>query len=491
MGSKIPGLPGADGGSLAITNSAGANAAIYWDTSLSTTAQRPFGALFGGVTGTGASQQMAFSLFVGQVKTDSTSTHIEGNFNGFSFLTGDGVSPRQFDGLFETACNCDSSSTTAEHDFFGTNAAHFVLSSGDLPNTSTVSPFERYRGIETVQKYNPAISFNAATDTLLTRSAHLASNTGVTFNRQLTGFVAGLGVSIVQSGGATTPFTFNSHFVDPNGVKIQTDPNTNKISATFDMVKSNGGSDVLFVTMGDKDTRFGTSPATSGNSAFFDDQAFASTLDCTSANCAGVATFNSVTANDAVVGMVTLEDVPGLSGTYATCAYCSWGLISGEIDPSSPLTFERFAGFWATGAVQDLAQIPSTGTATYGGHMVAMVDNNGSQYIEHGTTSVSVNFAGSGTNGTMTVSNFDGGGFTSTFSAVSSTSPGHVFTGSMTGTGALSSVSGSMAGSFFTNAAGQAVAGMGGKVFGSGTVGGNAYRYGGIHLETCTTGACQ
>jgi len=102
-----------------------------------------------------------------------------------------------------------------------------------------------------------------------------------------------------------------------------------------------------------------------------------------------------------------------------------------------------------------------------------------------------VNFAGSGTNGTMTVSNFDGGGFTSTFSAVSSTSPGHVFTGSMTGTGALSSVSGSMAGSFFTNAAGQAVAGMGGKVFGSGTVGGNAYRYGGIHLETCTTGACQ
>ena len=492
LGSRVVGLPAADGGNLAVTSS-DTNAAIYWNTSLSTTAQRPFAAILGGVVGTGASQQMAFSLFVGQVKTDTTGTVIEGNFGGFSYLTGDGASPRLFDGRFESACNCDNTiATETEYDFYGTNAAHFIISSGDLPNTSTLSPFERFRGVETVQKYNPAINFNAATDTLTTRSAHLASNTGVTFNRQLTGFVAGVGASIVQSGGAVTPFTFNSRLVDPNGVKIQTDPNTNKITSTFDMVKSNGGSDVLFVTMGDKDTRFGTSPATSGKSAFFDDETFASTVDCDGTTaCTGVATFNGGPAQDGIVTMVTTDDIRGLTGTYANCTYCSWGLIRGEIAPSSPLTFERFTGFWTAGAVQDLAQIPATGTATYGGHMVAFVNNNGAQYIEHGNTSVSVNFAGSGTNGTMTVSNFDGGGFTSTFSAVTATSPGHVFTGSMTGTGALSSVTGSMAGSFFTNAAGQAVAGMGGKVFGYGTVGGNAYRFGGIHLETCTTGACQ
>ncbi len=491
LGSSVFGIPPADGGNLAISNN-GTDAAIYWDTSLSTTAQKPFAAISGGVSGTGASQQMAFSLFVGQVTSSATETVLEGNFGGFSMLTGDGTSPRFFDGAFESICNCDDSiSTETEHDFYGTNADHFIITSGEESGTTTISPFERRRGIEAVQTYNPAINFNATTDTLGSRSAHLASTTGTSFNRQLTGWVAGVGVSVAQSGGALAPFSFTNQFINPNGVKIQTDPNSNKISATFDMTKSSGGSDLLFVTLGDKDSSFGTSPSTKGHSAFFDDKTFAATVDCSSAACASTVAFNSIAASDGVLAMATLENVPGLSGNYANCSYCTWGLIAGEIEPSSPSTFERIMGFWTAGAVQDFSQIPSTGTASYGGHMVAFVENNGAQYIEHGDATFSVNFSSATSNGTLTITNFDGGGLTGSFSAIGSNAPGHSFTGSVTGTGALASVSGSHAGSFYTNQAGNAVAGVGGKVFGSGTVGGNAYRFSGVHVQTCTSGTCQ
>ncbi len=123
--------------------------------------------------------------------------------------------------------------------------------------------------------------------------------------------------------------------------------------------------------------------------------------------------------------------------------------------------------------------------------MVAFVEHNGAQYIEHGNATFSVNFSGVSSNGTLTVTNFDGGGLTGSFSAIGANSPGHSFIGSVSGTGALSGVSGSHAGSFFTNQAGNAVAGVGGKVFGSGTVGGNPYRFAGVHVQTCSSGTCQ
>ncbi len=288
---------------------------------------------------------------------------VQGGFGGFSLLTGDGTSPRLFDGDFGSTCNCDNTvSTETEHYFFGKDEPdHFIISSGDVPNSSAVAPFERRRGIETVQTYHPAINFNRTTETLGTRSAHLASTTGTSFNRQLTGWVAGVGVSVNQSSGALAPFSFTSKTVDPNGVKIQTDPNSNKVAAAFDMTKSSGGGDLLFVTLGDDDSSFGTSPATNGHSAFLDDKTFGATVDCTSATCASTVTFNSVTAADGALAIATLDNVPGLDGTYANCSYCSWGLIAGEIEPSSPSTFERLLGFWTAGAVQDFAQIPTDG----------------------------------------------------------------------------------------------------------------------------------
>jgi hypothetical protein len=494
LGSKVFGIPAADGGNLSIS-STGSDAAIYWDNSLSATAQRAFTAFSGGVSGTGSSQKMAFSIFVGQVNTSASATVLEGNFVGTSSLNnGKG---QFFEGIFKTSCNCNGSmSAGIEYGFYGTRADHFILTSGQLSGSSQISPFERRQGIEPLQTYNPAINFNSTSTTGSLspeiRNAHLSSTTTTSFNRELTGWVHGLGVSVDKSNGVLTPFTFKNNSTNLNHAKIQTDPNTNKVAATFNMKKARGGSDLLFVTLGDKDPSFGTSPTTYGSSAFIDDKEFASTVGCTSATCGSTVTFNGGTAANGAFGMATLDKVPGLDGTYADCSYCTWGLIAGEIETNSPAnTFERMTGFWTAGAVQDLAQIPASGSASYEGHMIATVTHNGALYIEHGDAKFTVNFAASASSGTLTVTNFDGGGLTGNFSGISSESPGHSFSGSLSGTGALSGVSGGHSSSFYTDSAGNAVAGLGGEIYGNGTVAGTDYIFGGVHVQTCSGGACQ
>jgi hypothetical protein len=496
LGSKVLGIPAADGGGLVIPKHR-QDATIYWDTSLSATAQRSFTAFSGGVVGTGSSQQMAFSIFVGQVNTSATATVLEGNFIGNSSLgPGKGT---VFDGIFKTSCNCSGSTPTGiEYGFYGTGAGHFILTSGQLPGSSAIVPFERRRGIDALQTYNPAINFNSTSAGSVSptlRNAHLLSSpSDPSFNRELTGWVHGLGVSINKGTGNQTPFTFANIATDPNLVTIQTDPNTNKVAATFDMAKSRGGSDLLFVTVGDKDPSFGTSPTTFGNSAFIIDAGFAATVACDSATCGSDVTFSGGTVTNGAFGIVTLDRVPGLAGTYADCntsgaPYCTWGIITGEIETAS--TFERVIGFWTAGSVADLVQIPSSGSASYKGHMVASVLHNNALYMEHGDATFTVNFAASASSGTLTVTNFDGGGLTGTFSGIGSASPGHEFSGPLSGTGRLSSVSGGHKSSFYTDNTGNHVASIGGDIHANGTVDGTDYEVGGVHVQACSGGLCQ
>lgn len=296
-------------------------------------------------------------------------------------------------------------------------------------------------------------------------------------------------MSIVKSSGSTTPFRFANGGSNPNDIKIQTSAATNKVNASFFVNKLDTPSDTLLVKMGDGDTVFGSSTASSGHSAFIDDESFGAVDGEVSA--IGNSQFNSTNVTDDHAGFVTTEDIPGLTGTYCDCKFLSWGLWTAELEPSQVSTFERLTGTFVTGAVQDLTSIPASGTANYGGHFLANVINNNVSYIEHGDATFSVNFAGASSSGNLTITNFDGGGMTGSFSAISSaTGGGHSFTGSVSGNGALSSVSGSMAGSFFASSSNN-VAEVGAHIGASGTVGGNAYSLSGTTAQTCTSGVCQ
>ena len=129
MDSDVPFVSKASGGSI-ISNldTAEADAAIFWDTSGSSSALRPFGARFGGLSGEGASQQSVISLFIGEVKTLSGETFIQGGMSGSSRVSGEARSH------FLTApfaTSHDSASPT--NDFYGGTSPDYFVLEGD-PN---------------------------------------------------------------------------------------------------------------------------------------------------------------------------------------------------------------------------------------------------------------------------------------------------------------------------------------------------------------------
>ncbi|MCX8230988.1 MAG: hypothetical protein OTJ45_04110, partial [Alphaproteobacteria bacterium] len=94
--------------------------------------------------------------------------------------------------------------------------------------------------------------------------------------------------------------------------------------------------------------------------------------------------------------------------------------------------------------------------------------------------------------GTLTVTNFDGGGLTGTFSSISSASPGgHSFSGGLSGTGRLSNVTGGHNSSFYTSNGGNHIAAIGGDIHANGTVEGTSYVVDGVHVQACSGGLCQ
>jgi len=105
-------------------------------------------------------------------------------------------------------------------------------------------------------------------------------------------------------------------------------------------------------------------------------------------------TANTVGANSAKF----LSSISSTSVTPCTCEYTQWGFWSvdtfrtdqgrniGYSDRGNLLT-------WVAGIPANAADIPTTGVATYSGHAVANISNNGSQYIAAGTFSNNVNFA--------------------------------------------------------------------------------------------------
>ena len=105
-------------------------------------------------------------------------------------------------------------------------------------------------------------------------------------------------------------------------------------------------------------------------------------------------TANTVGANNSNF----LTSISSARVTPCTCEYTQWGFWSvdtfrtdngrniGYSDRGNLLT-------WVAGVPANAADIPTTGSATYTGHAVANISNNGSQYITAGTFSNNVNFA--------------------------------------------------------------------------------------------------
>jgi hypothetical protein len=454
LGSNVPFLFADAGGSLTVSNTNDTNAGIYWDTSGSSTAQRPFGTFNGTLVGTGTSQNSALGLAGGQVVTSGGVTSVSGWVRGSSQLSSQ-TSPHTFSG---NVVSLADGTTTGNH-FFGNGPSHFVVGA-----QSSSSLTERFQGNTT--SYKPNTVFTASNYTLEARTNHLSSSSG--FNAPLRGYSGGIIAELgVSSGSLISTDAFSNSANAPTDVVIQTSTATNKLRATFDVSRTSTSAQSFIPDFGDFDVgAFGSRSNTAGNSMFLDDRVFGA-KENPSASQVAAGTTASMTEVYIVPADFGSNAFSGVN--FCSCQFLTWGVWGGEMRTSSAI-YRIHAAPWVAGVVTPHVDLPTTGTATYTGHVMANVVSGTNRYLAAGNLSVGFNFAAPSST-TISITNFDGGSFSGTGVTVSSSSGNNKFVSStLTGASGQAGRTAQMTGSLYQNKTGtDKVAEIGGQFTASGT----------------------
>ena len=259
LDSEVPFVRLSSGGSTAFTALPVVNSAIYWDNSGSSSAVRPFGAVFGGVSGTQSSQVSVLSIQIGEVVSVTidgvAKTFIRGEVRGSSRVSGS-QQPHFFEGPMSTVFGGSASAGTS---FCGSGAGFFVTEAVETSSVGTKLTVDNkiadvFTTISAAEEYSPNTVFSSTTDTLGTRSTKTRN-----------GYVGGL-MEPLSSGG--TPLsvrafqTFNS---DPTKVDVETNATVNKMAAGFQGENIfSSGIQIFSLEFGDHDPLLGDSSTTSG-----------------------------------------------------------------------------------------------------------------------------------------------------------------------------------------------------------------------------------
>ena len=420
LDSNVPFFLKASGGDIladpALSTAPEAFAAIYWDTSASSSAQRAFGFAVGGVSGSQTSQSSIGSLLVGEVITATldgvTRTFIRGEARGSS-RTSSALAPHIIDGDASTAFGGGASIEQDFH-FFGDNAGHFVVqgveinASGIEINQSLEKIEDTFTTTSAATKYVPNTVFSPVTDSLGTRTT-----------REMSGYTGGLieefnSLGVAVPSGTTLFWTLgvldgsNSKPV-PFNVDVDTNASTNKVHVHFNGENplSTPGSLLFLAHLGDT-----LDNTTTGRSAFIDDLNFGA-VDTPSA----LQTIKGMTPSEVEHGMATVN-AAGASNfgvtSPCTCSFLDWGVWSANFIQSSIQQDRIHLAGWVSGQLSDLTNFvltnKPTGTATYEGHMYGSVQTVISSvthmYQASGTYTNEWNFDTN--SGSVTLGSFDG-----------------------------------------------------------------------------------
>ena len=425
MDSNVPFFLKASGGDIladpALSTAPNSFAAIYWDTSASSSAQRAFGFAVGGVSGSGTSQTSVGSLLIGKVLTATsdgvTRTFILGEARGSS-RTSSSLAPHIINGDASTAFG-GGSSINQDIYFFGDNAGHFVMqgvqvnSSGIEINQSTQKVTDTFTTVAAATKYVPNTVFSPnTTDTLGTRTT-----------REMAGYTGGLieefnSAGMAVSSGTTLFWTLGtlvsgSSNPVPTNVDVDTNASTNKVHVHFNgenpqTPATNAGVTLFSAHLGDTQDN-----TTSGFSAFIDNANFGA-FDTPLAN--SVQSIKMMTPTEVDHGMATVNSSGAANfgiSSPCTCSFLDWGVWSANFIQSSIQQDRIHLAGWVSG---ELAALTSgvltnkpTGTATYTGHMYGTVQTVISSvthmYQASGTYTNAWNYDSN--SGTVTLSSFD------------------------------------------------------------------------------------
>ena len=394
LSSEVPFVPNASGGALSPT--ADPNVFIVWDSTPVTDEQQAFGGGLVFIDGAGATQQSAMSLLVGEVLDTAIigGPFIQGLMRGTSRLS-DTAQAHFFHSEVASSDAGDGS------DFFGGTAPdHFVLEAAEVSATDAILS----RGaVETFQEADSAVYFpNVEANTAVVPGVG-----DVRSFRTMDGFVGGM---VQLTDGAVINATRRIDSADSGAVSILTDTFTNTVDATF-IFSDFPIEDDYTIVFGDD--------ATTGNSFFVDNDILGARERS--------ATVDSFTVTEAEFGMITRFPLqhdgfvpPGV--TFCDCDFLEWGFWGGRIALDDGTERQIDLATWVAGTEPKFpSQFLIAGTATYNGHLIGTVNNDGSIYQAVGDMALKFTF----TTGTVairvidvTVDDFDGTDFTSTLPAV-------------------------------------------------------------------------
>jgi len=388
------------------------------------------------IEGQGASQRSAFIVRTGPFFVDSNPDNptfgkltIGGSSNGSTRLSATG-SPIRIVNNATPIFDADGFS------FYGQSGQlSFVLGSDQYTATSPTDYQDAASFAQPLNSLTTSNEFYQAT-AAVPSSNLLPSGIGTSrTTRTLGGYAAGVAEALTNvAAGTVTPYVFSTMLASPTGVSISTDAAFNELQGTFKIRDESLNFQGFGLEFGDINN-----PGNSSRSAFIDDRLFGARH---SASRQGTVGANNATTFS--MYMASYDVVPNTSyfasgSGPCDCQYTRWGFFGFDINgPGQPRT-RGHINTWVAGDVPDIGSIPLSGTATYNGHAVGTVVNNGAIYVAGGSYSQSWNFATN--SGSASITNFDGRSVTT-----SSLSAGNRrdFSGALIGAG----LSGNLKGSF-------------------------------------------
>ncbi|MBV9519232.1 MAG: FecR domain-containing protein [Hyphomicrobiales bacterium] len=306
---------------------------------------------------------------------------------------------------------------------FGTNQNQAVIN----PPASKIIPSQGFTNLGgTPQNF----TFNQTVNRLPTPAGLGADHP----NALLTAFVGGIMQTLTFSpAGAARPVAVSAPFAINGTGQIFLDGSSSKLGAEFDVAAVNPNSTTPQLTSAN--FKFGSvTPNDPNNTAglgtargtFIDRTDFGAraqavmngdaSIETSSITDTSGRTFQNSPGNTSTslsstgLLMVTANTVGANTSTFLTsistapsvtpcqCEFTQWGFWSASATRTDRVNNVSFLDtgnlmLWVAGIPAKATDIPTTGAATYTGHAIANISNNGAQYIAAGTFTNQVNFA--------------------------------------------------------------------------------------------------
>jgi|GEM_PF-3555564 len=393
--------------------------------------------------GSGTTQRSLLSVGTFNIANDSTGNlAVSGGVRGIYDLTGS-QRPGRFGGSVASETDANGNS------FFGSLAAgsapsYFVLGQNDLNTSNVRIASDAYRNL---------VNNGAASDQYY-RFSNVATfdRTVTTSTAPTTTFMNMYAAGLAERSGGTNVVRQEAN--DPTKSVLRFDAGNNTVTALL-AVERVGAAETFKLAMGARPTTvtgaatsftaqaadivnsgFTTFAANGARSTLVDEKNWAAremTNPGAGLDANGVSNFNAAlvtsnltdspasVANEALRARMAMVPSTAIASSALAAAYSNvsfasfqslqWGFWDGDVAFPNPLVTggrtDRYSlATWVAGVLPIVGDIPSSGTATYTGHAIGTVNNNGARYSAAGSFTQTWNFGSD--SGTVSISNFDG-----------------------------------------------------------------------------------